>query len=418
MLQELVLFVIILAAAALLMYLDYTKPRSKEHFVGTPTSYGLYKQYASMDYDKQMNIYKDTLGDINNLLLMYGCGINIGPSPRALDVLVRTSAKGLHVVPFDIYTASMSDVYTKLYSMIHEFYDKIGRTTINGQVYVVLSQSPYYRDNNDNPIAVQFSYNNYNNMPLNVMKQGVNELYPPIQFYGYMIFTAYDEDAEIINNMETRKQGVLNIKKNFRQKESICYMACPQQDLPCGCSSQDAPYLSNCLESENPGKMSSGERYSYAILYRVSPRFSDMMGRDILQADYSDYEWSPETINPIPTKEDPNLPEPVPLASENILGDGIILFQNCNYKGWRSKLIPYGKYNLPSLRNRFKVVGDASSYKAYGDVKVKLYKSRDWRKPVASTREDGYIVGDVPCLTKYIRLNDALESIEITSYSS
>lgn len=405
--EELLLFMLLLGLAALLVFLNYYR-KSKEHFKDPITSYSLYKQYGSKEYDNQMSIYKETLGDISDFLLVYGCGINIGTAPEALNELVEASARGLYVVPFSIYTPNIIDVNNKIYSMIQEFYDKIGRNKIQGQIYVVLSQSPYYRDENNTPISIQFSYTNYLSLPYNAAKNTGIDSNPPIQFYGHLIFTAYNRDANLITDTDVRMTAVLNIKKNFRQKEGICFIQCPHGDLPCGCASQDAPYLTNCLESTNPSQMSSGERYTYAILYRVNPRFSDFIARNIMETDYSDYEWSPDYINPIPTRQYPTLPDPDPLRRSGV--KGIVMYQNCNYKGWRSQLIPPGRYNRHHLAN-YGIRGDASSYKTYGNVKVDLYKSSNYRNGVEMYADEKY--NDASCFTKYMGVNDQLMSIVI-----
>ena len=405
--EEVLLFMILLGLAGLLVFLSYYR-RSKENFEDPITSYSLYKQYNSKEYDNQMYMYKDTIGDINDFLLVYGCGINLGKSPEALNELVEASAKGLYVIPFSVYTPNMIDVNNRIYSMIQEFYDKIGRNKIQGQIYVVISQSPYYRDENNNPLAIQFNHTNYLSLPFNAaMNTGV-DTYPPIQFYGHLIFTAYNTRAQLIIDTEVRMTAVLNIKKNFRQKESICFMKCPHSDRPCGCASQDAPYLTNCLESTNPSQMTSGEFYTYAILYRVNPRFGDFIARNIMDTDYSDYEWSPDYINPIPTRKYSTLADPDPLRRTNV--KGIVMYQSCNYKGWKSQVIPPGSYNRKHLAN-YGVKGDVSSYKAYGNVKVDLYKSSNYKDEIEVDGDDKY--NDAACFTKYMGVNDLLMSIRI-----
>lgn len=411
MLEELLLFFIIISLMALLLYLNAKK---KERFLDMPKSFDLYQKYGSRDFDDQMRIYQDTVGDISNLLHVYGCGINLGTSSNALDLLVRASAKGLYIEPFDINTTNFNDVTARVYRMLERFYDENGRSTIQGQVYLVVSQAPYYRDENNNPISLQFHADNYLYLPSNVMRQDRSVTNPPIQLYGYMIFTAYDTNRKLIRSIHKRRIAVMNIKQNFRQKENLCFMKCPQQmDMPCGCASQDTPYLSNCLESKMPTVMSPGQKYSYAILYRVNPRFTDLMGRNILAVDYRDYKWSPKTLNPIPTVYNPELPEGTELDSR-YSGPGIVMYQNCGYKGWVSSFIPPGRYNMAQLR-RYRVLGDVSSFKTYGNVKVKLFTSPNFTNPVNSRTADGYMRGNKPCFTDYMKLNDNLQSIIIVT---
>ena len=412
---EIILFMIIIALASLLIYLNYRKNKKTEPFenIVIPSSYSLYKQNDSMNFDKQTKIYKDTMSDNKSLMHVYGCGINIGTVPNALNILVQSSAKGLFVIPFDINTDNFSDVNARVYNTLQKFYDENGRSTIQGQVYVVISQAPFYRDENDNLIALQYNANSYLNLPVNVMKPGVTTASTRIQFYCYMIFTAYNNKGKPIKDEKIRKIAVLNIKKNFRHNESLCFISCPlHSDLPCGCSSQDVPYQSNCLESERPTKMSAGEKYSYAILYRINSRFSDLTSNGILASDYSDLDWSPDTINPIPTLENPNPKEGKILKKPYSGGPGIIMYQHCGFKGWKSQLIPPGKYTMDQLRY-YDVKQDVSTYQIFKNVKVKLYLAPNFDNPIPIDTKDGYITGTLPCFTKYKNLNDNLQAIEI-----
>ena len=245
------------------------------------------------------------------------------------------------------------------------------------------------------------------------MKPNINTTNIRIQFYGYMIFTAYTDEGKLITDNDIRKIGVMNIKKNFRQKENLCFITCPfHSDLPCGCVSQDTPYQSSCLESDETSNMSAGEKYSYTILYRINPRFTDLMGKGILVTDYNDFDWSPEKINSITTLEEPNVPESEKLEKPYSGDPGIVLYQSCGYKGWKSELIPPGKYTMDQL-SYYGVKEDVSTYKVFGNVKVKLYLKSNFDNPISVDTKDGYITGPIPCFTEYKKLNDNLQAIEI-----
>lgn len=309
------------AILAVLLYALVSRRRAAtadaavEGFEGVPTSFDLYRRYSSQDFDYQMGVYKSSLGDIKSLLHVYGCGVNLGSSPYGLDGLVKSCTAGLHVQQFSVLSNNFNDVNMKVLGLIEDFYSRTNRMPIKGQVYAVISQAPFYRDDANNFLAVQYNADNYLNKPTNVMKSNHTTGYPMIQFNGYLIFTAYTDKLVPIRDVATRKKVVINIKKVFRQKENLCFITCPQHDnLPCGCGTQDKPYLSNCLESGNPSKMSSGQKYTYAVLYRVNPRFADMFARDVLELDYSDLEWIPDAYTPIPTVQRPTIPPTPPVV--------------------------------------------------------------------------------------------------------
>lgn len=416
MYAELVLSTIIIILIIILLFLIYNRRRFYEEFKSNPTSFDLYLGKDSTEFDKQMFLYKDTLGDINDLLLVYGCGINLGSVPTSLNNLVKSSAKDLYTVSFSILTNNYQDINAKIYKILEDFHERIGRLTIEGQVYVVISQAPLYRDEQNNPIAIQYNADNYLYDSTNLMKNTNVDSNPTIQFNGYVIFNAYDNNGMLIGDMETRKTAVINIKKNFRQKEKLCFVSCPNHNkLPCGCASQTEPYASQCLESERSNRMSPGEKYTYAILYRINPRFADLIGRQILAVDYSDYEWSPGTLNKIPTIANPSIPSPMPIDLSTCppLGSkkkNITLYQRCGYGGWKSKLIAPGRYTMDTLKRCFNVKEDASAYKQAGGMKVKMYTDSGFTNPVSNN----YITGNVNCFTKYKNLDDNLKGIEIS----
>ena len=298
---EILLYITIIVLFVVLLYLVYNRKQFAEGFADNPTSLSLYTANKSDKFDKQMELYKDTLGDINDFLLVYGCGINLGMAPDALRSLVKVAANGLYMVPFSVLSSNYQDVNSKVHKIIEDFYEKNNRTTIQGQVYVVVSQSPFYRDVNNNPISIQYNANSYLAKSSYLMdnKDALEESI--IQFSGYVIFNAYYNSGRLIGDTNTRKEAVLKIKRYFRQKESLCFVKCPNHNnLPCGCASRNKPYVSNCLETDRSGKMTPGHKYTYAILYRVNPRFGDLISKKILTLNYSDYQWSPSSIVPIP----------------------------------------------------------------------------------------------------------------------
>lgn len=420
---EFILSTVIVVLVIVLLFMIYNRRRFYEGFAkANPTSFELYNQNNSKNFDSMMSQYMDVLGDINNLLLVYGCGINLGMAPGSFDTLVKTSADGLYMVPFNILTNNYYDVNAKVYSTIVDFYEKKGRMLIQGQVYVILSQAPFYRDEQNKPIAVQFNADDYLYKSTNLMKSTNVENNPILQYHGYVIFNAYDSSGTLITDIDARRTAVMNIKKNFRQKEKLCFISCLNNDLPCGCASQDlsesqgTSYTSHCLESERTDRMSPGEKYTYAILFRVNPRFSDFIGRQILDMDYSDYQWSPDSLNRIPTRARPTIPPPTFLNINTQCPDnlqsaskGVTFYQHCDYKGWESLRIPPGKYNMDALRC-YGVNTDVSAYKQVGGMKVKLYAGPEYTQPA---NNGNYITGNTNCFTKYKDLNDNLQGVEI-----
>ncbi len=420
---EIILFLFILGMAALLIYLSSTRRKKIENFISSVSSYSLYMDNSSTDFDKQMKTFKDTISDSKSLLHVYGCGIALGKSPNALREYVDTIADGLYIIPLEdsaMYTNHIESVTELIQRKIDIFYQNVTKGTIKGQIYVLLSQAPYYRDADNIPISLQYTATQYGYMPTNVMKDDINVIKPDIKLHGYMIFTAYDKNGTFIVSSEEREKMVRNIKKNCRQKQDLCFMRCPQSlNMPCGCASQDVddvkniPYLSTCLDSGRPTKMSEGHPYTYAILYRVNPKFGNLLISKKMEADYTDLDWSPSQINDVPVVGKP-IPPPEPITYKN----SITIYQHCNYQGFISEPIPVGKYTIDHIKKYFgnnaTLDTDVSAFKTNGNVKVKMYKGTVENPiPIDVGTKDGYINKSVPCFTKYLGLNDNLVYFEV-----
>ncbi|NBX51060.1 hypothetical protein EBT25_14295, partial [bacterium] len=326
--------------------------------------------------------------------------------------MVEAAAGAIAKTPISMLSNNYLAVNAAILDVITKFYDTNGRKQIQGQIYVVLAQSPFYMDANNNPLSVQFSFDNYQSRPANAMTSEEKEINPQIGYKGYVIFTAYYKNGDLITDTDVRKKAVLNIKSIFRQKENLCFISCPQNSgLPCGCASQDTPYVSNCLESNNPSKMSSGQRYTYAILYRVNPMFTAIETRNILVNDSNDLTWLQSKVVDIPTVEIPRLRAPYDI-DRGELTKGVIFYQHCNYHGWKSQVVPPGKmYKMEELKEEYGVREDMSAYKIYGNVRIQLYVNG---KPVDPNKYvDRYLYGDMKCLTKYKNTNDKITSVDI-----
>ena len=421
MLYEILLFFFILGMVALLIYLATIRRRNIEKFTDSVSSYSLYSSNSSPDFDKRMNDFKDSLSDGKNLLHVYGCGISLGKAPNALRDYVMDVANGLYVLPIDgerMYANNFRSVEDAVALGIDDFYRNINKNnTIQGQVYAVISQAPYYRDDNNNPISLQYTVDQYGYRPTNAMKETSDIPNQKLKFDGYLIFTAYDMNGLLIDNTSVRRNKVLNIKMNFRQKEKMCFIGCTNTiNIPCGCASQDDPYVSKCLDAGAPTNLSEGEIYTYAILYRVNPMFGDLLLSNKMTKDYSDYEWTTDKTNPPPTTDNPFPSSPAP--KKPVGKTGVTIYQHCDYKGFVSEKLPVGTYTMDHIMRYFGNNGtvntDVSALKVDGRLKVKLYAGTPENPvPINAKTRDGYITTNIPCFTRYKDLNDNLQVIEV-----
>lgn len=168
---------------------------------------------------------------------------------------------------------------------------------IQGPVYVILGQAPYYLDEYGDTIHHQ---------PFQRQAYGMNptlpQTLPPkagLRIYAHLLFPMYKKDKTKINSQtpgfdfNQHYKNKLRRVKGLKVDANMCKIKClNSSSLLCGCVNQNEPYRSRCMaENTDTGVGSLQNKNVFAdhcMLYRInenarrmSPLFSKIYFEDI-----------------------------------------------------------------------------------------------------------------------------------------
>lgn len=259
--------VMLILLGALIFVLLY--PRSREEFqqvsMQKVSSRSLYK--TSDNFDVDVSGLATVLDDKDDPLLMAGCyQLNPKYDPRA------ALPKDVYIYSFGIYTNTFEEVRAKIMSSLSTIKTRLN-SPIEGDVYVLIQQSPYMRDNEGNVIAVQYNISSYKFEP----KSGKNVADVPLFIRAYIILDSYSRSL-------SRLPAAVNINQHmirFRTKKDQCFIKCVNDTTSsvCGClnriQNEQNPksYTSSCSSTPNrtgAANTSVNVPVDFAVMYKVN----------------------------------------------------------------------------------------------------------------------------------------------------
>jgi hypothetical protein len=327
----------VLAAAVTFFML---MPR-KESFIDLPSasSYSLYQKPAvktPAEFDRAMQMYGITLEDANELMQMKRCwqlpDVTIDKLKADRDNLfTHPVEKGMYFVDFDMVTCSFDDVQSRIICELQKFHEeklcntrkplsctsfpksktdvgswntsqKCGEiannqpqsvievtcsTKIQGPVYVMLTQAPYYRNNNNEMMHAQFTMDMFGRLPYNANRTKPDDD-APIYYYVMILFSRYNRDGRL-SSIDYMRDTYFNIFDSaFFSKEKQCFIMTKNNSkhvfLPGGCGSLNNPYRSSCIgpsDPNNPSRKEKDTESTFAIIFQINteyPLIVDIMG--------------------------------------------------------------------------------------------------------------------------------------------
>lgn len=152
-------------------------------------------------------------------------------------------------------------------------------TKIEGPVYALIFQSPYYRNAQNQNMPIQFTIDKYGYLPYNTDKPVPDEN-APIYYYVNLVFSRYNKNGKLAPVDYMRDRYIPLLDSFAFSKDKACYINAknnPNPGMPVGCASTDTPYKATCLGPRNPLSPNADERNtesSYGILYEINPEYS------------------------------------------------------------------------------------------------------------------------------------------------
>lgn len=277
---------------ALIIYV-MLMPKYRETFQMDPgmraSSRTLYQ--TSKNFDQDMKTMFSTLSDNQDILIMSGCY-------QTLPTLFR----GSRITPdclernIRMYTANFNDVRTRIISELQDMKNKNKGQKFDDPAYVLISQSPFMRDDKGNVIAMQFNTSEYNYQPINYTRTGASTKDArPLYFFIQIILTKYT------NNYDKRRNNQSFDLKLFLfpllSKSAQCYISCigDTTNSFCGCMNRDAvagdnqSYASKCSSIPNAAwgakpDITKNVESDFAVLYILNTKSDELIRADVFNA--------------------------------------------------------------------------------------------------------------------------------------
>jgi len=247
------------------------------------TSSDLYrKNINEIEYYKE--IYGDSLQDFEKTLLHMNRCIKI-PFEEMENFTNNIVLNATFPILSKKFTIdSYSDIEAYILNSLQSFNKKTEK--IHGPIYVLISQAPFIQVINNNcdakSVFIQFNYDNdiFNNKSKlvtfdknittecnDVIKEKQSQ---KMSVIVYILLPTYNKNGNFVyRSWENIKCNMKDLLK-YRNKDKYCFMECVNSTIPCGCMSQDEPYLSRCLGDNSTFNNS---HYTYANLFLLNTKY-------------------------------------------------------------------------------------------------------------------------------------------------
>ena len=177
-------------------------------------------------FEKLNNL--ESLSDSNNLLKVKRCyQLPYTVTKRAVD----TNEFGVYTTRFDGLFPSMTQIEERIVQEIVNFKDSIPDDKIKGNVYALIFQVPYYKNDKGNPInAGYYTKDRFDFWPSAERSD--------VYYQVFVIFASYDRYKDYQQD-STFECGILPILDKFASNDKQCYIRCKNSNVACGCASSE-----------------------------------------------------------------------------------------------------------------------------------------------------------------------------------
>lgn len=257
------------------------------------TSLDIYKNtnnYASFVKQYTDNYRLGLIDDRDKLLHMRAClqvsgDVNI--LQQFINLTNNNSVRAVRIGP--MYTNNIQDVEKRIREEVQNTCQQLRNSTKNpnamveGNIYVIIMQAPYYKAADGSMMSVQFNISDYGMLPVGI---ATNE---PIQnvrntmldYEAFVIFSKYKKDL-------TLRNAPYDVDVEFgqyRSKHEQCFIKCMGDGkYVCGCKTGDVPqqhYMSKCVTSKmNATSIEDKNKavpHNFPIIYLVNRKDTDVM---------------------------------------------------------------------------------------------------------------------------------------------
>lgn len=295
--SNIIYVVLVVFTALLLSFVLLVPKKTREGFetITGVTSIDIYKtannQADFLDqYESKVKL--GLLDDRSKLLHMRSCyqiaTDELDIQQRLINLTNNNSIRASRLGP--MYTNDFGEVENRIREDIRLTCDKLRSFTkdpnasLEGEIYVIILQAPFYQSQDQSMMSVQFNISSYQFLPINIA--GVGNIATlrerPVDLDIFIIYGKYRKNMDV-RNIAYQPDSHLS---KYRTTHEQCFIKC--QGAPnyvCGCTTGDVPrqnYKSNCVTSRI-GATTVEEKnqaipHTFPIMYIVNRAHPEIQG--------------------------------------------------------------------------------------------------------------------------------------------
>jgi hypothetical protein len=290
--KKTLLILLILLIAGILLVPRKNTTESFQVLTGktSETIYRDTKDYKA--YDKKVSdpTFMNSIDDSESELIMSRCyqwsDVTIENFSRWMNDSIK-DPKTVGIRGFTVMTYNFTDVKNKIIEDIQTVHDTLIKGPINGPIYTLITQVPYYKDAQGKDIVIQsFNVDGYNYQPTYTSDPKNMNGNQPIYYLVWMFYGQYKNKKWTMTRTDGFKQIMQILDQRSVSYEQQCYMAGAGNGGAfnyAGCSSSDGKIngvnSASCLGPKAGNNTLQTDKLdlkttksSYAILYTINPK--------------------------------------------------------------------------------------------------------------------------------------------------
>lgn len=212
---------------------------------GDSTQSYYYRARSLTEFDNNVSQNFNAMVDYTtSMLLMKRC---YAMREKLLQEFENDIRDPVYIKKISVYTNDFADVEQKILDALIEFADRQPTGKIKGDVYVLISQQPYYRNADGTEISLDSTTinerHNYNT-PKYTGKAVIDD--HPIYYSVILFFAAYGIDGSYMACKDGFYRTMQLLDQNNVSNENQCFITCANNDNKfCGCATGTAPGASD-----------------------------------------------------------------------------------------------------------------------------------------------------------------------------
>lgn len=243
---------------------------------------------TAAEQQKQMDTVGNAVADKDDIMLMHRC-YQFTPSNYPYEVIRTLQQKKIPFTKYEFMMTNFTEVQGRVVQAVQDAYSKLKNVPIQGDIYVLLTVAPYWRDNQGRTLTTQWNSQDY----LSKSDLGSGK---PLYTHMIIVYTNYlvnEQGAWFVNPLTPTKWDdlvIVNRKlSTFESRDKLCTLEVPTADPYRsfgGCMHTSQPYDSKCLGSQNPNSTSAADRDRvtpsiFAVAYKVNRRYPRLMANKV-----------------------------------------------------------------------------------------------------------------------------------------